>query len=120
MDNVFPSLSTQGFVADRNIIIIKLLQMFMDSDENQSNYYKIQSYKYIVNNNPVGYDTANAIKLALTILYNNFFTNVNIDVEYNFIESESIYLYNVSIVGTYNGSQYELSKTISNNILLGD
>lgn len=120
MDNIFPSLSTQGFIVDRNIILKKLLQMFMDSDENQSNYYKIQSYKYIVNNNPAGYETANAIKLALTVLYSYYYTNLNIDVEYTFVESESIYLYNVSIVGTYNGSTYELVKTISNNILLGD
>ncbi len=117
---IFPSLSTAGFITDRNIIIKKLLYMFVDSDENQSNYYEIKSYKYIVNENEDGYATANAIKLALSVLYNHFYDSVTIDVTYEFIASNSIWVYSISISAIYNTTTYTLKKDIANNILIGE
>ncbi len=116
----FPSLSTAGFIGDRNIIIKKLLYMFVDSDENQSNYYKIKSYKYIVNENEDGYATANAIKLSLAVLYSFYFDTSTIDVTYEFVENKSIWVYSISITAIYNTTTYTLKKDIANNILIGD
>ena len=48
MSVVFPSLSTDGYIKDRSLIIKKVMEMFVSSDENQSNFYQIESYKFIV------------------------------------------------------------------------
>lgn len=119
-EKVFPSLSTTGYISDRNIIITKMLHMFIDSDENQSNYYNIKSFKYIIANNTEGYETANAIKLGLTSLCSSYFDTVNVDVTYEFLTEKSFWVYSISITAVYNGTTYELKKEIANNILIGE
>lgn len=118
-NTIFPSLSTTGFISDRNLLIKKLIQMFVDSDENQSNYYSVKSFKYIVNENEDGYATANAIKTALYVLYNYYYDSSTIDVTYEFTD-QSIWVYSVSISAIHNGTTYVLSNKISNNILIGE
>lgn len=118
-ETIFPSLSVAGHLTDRNLIIKKLLYMFVDSDENQSNYYNIKSYKYIVNENEDGYATANAIKVALMALYNVFYDSVTVDVTYE-LTVNSIWVYSVSISAIHNTTTYTLKKDIANNIIIGE
>lgn len=119
MIKAFPSLSSAGFIQDRNLIIKKLLQMFVASDENQSNFYNIKSYKYIVNSNEDGYETANEIKKALVDLYKEYFDSVDIEVGNEFIEKSSTYVYTLSITAIFDTQTFTLTDKISNNILLG-
>lgn len=119
-EKIFPSLSTAGYVTDRNIILKKLLHMFVASDENQSNYYNVKSHKYIINENEDGYATANAIKQALTVLYGYYYDSVTVDVSYEFIENKSTWVYSINITAIYKTTTYTLKNEIANNILIGE
>lgn len=119
MSTVFPSLSSAGYISDRNIIIKKLLRMFITSDENQSNILPIYSYKYIINTNEEGYESANEMKKALTDMYKEYYDTVSVNVGYEFIEKNSTYVYSLSITAIYDGTTYTMDEKIANNILLG-
>lgn len=117
---LFPSLSTDGFVEDRNIIIRKLLEMFVACHENQSVFYNTKSYKYIVNTFEPGFYTADEIKKALESMYGAYFDSSTINVDNEYKEEEAVFLYSISITATYHGVTYNLSKTISESIVIRD
>lgn len=118
MSTVFPSLSTDGYIADRSLIIKKVIEMFIASDENQSNFYPIESYKYIVSTNEHGYPVVNAVKMALIKLYSEYFDDVLINVKDNFDSENSIYFYSIDVVAYYRKQKYEISKTVTEDIVM--
>ena len=42
MSTVFPSLSTDGYIEDRGLIIKKIMEMFVSTFENQSNVFPVR------------------------------------------------------------------------------
>ena len=73
MSTVFPSLSTDGYISDRGLIVKKIMEMFVSSFENQSNVFPVRSYKYIVNHNEHGMDVATKIENELGSMYEVYF-----------------------------------------------
>lgn len=115
---VFPSLSTDGYIEDRNIIIKKILEMFVASDENQSNFFSVKSYKYIVNSHDAGFSVSDEIKKALVDMYSHFFETTTVEVGSTFKEEDSMYLYTISVSAVYAGRIYTLTKDISESIVI--
>ena len=118
MSVVFPSLSTDGYIKDRSLIIKKVMEMFVSSDENQSNFYPIESYKFIVSNNTHGYDVSNAIKLALIKLYSVYFDDVLVNVKDDYDNENSIYFYSIDVTAYYNKQRYEISRVVTEDIVM--
>lgn len=118
MSVLFPSLSTDGYIEDRSLIIKKVLEMFIASDENQSNYYPIESYKYIISVNEHGYNVSNAVKIALINLYKEYFDDVLVNVKDDFDSENSIYFYTIEVTAYYKKQKYEISKTVTEDIVM--
>lgn len=118
MNNVFPSLSTDGFVVDRGLILKKTMEMFFSTFENQSNVFPVRSYKFIVNNFEHGMEVANRIELELGAMYEVYFDTTNIKVDYSLDVDKSIYFYSIGVICYYDGKKYELTKTMTENIVM--
>lgn len=114
---VFPSLSTDSFIEDRNIIVSKLIEMFTASFENQSNYYPITSYKYIVNTYEQGSEVANKMETALENLYRVYFDTVTVKVNHDLSKDNSMYLYSIEIIAYYDKVKYEITREMSEDII---
>ncbi len=81
-DNVKPSLSTDGWIANSALKLDDLLADFYYSEFSQSTIYygNVASLPYIIQNNrndPVG--TANSIKTTLQLYLNRYFNSVTVD-----------------------------------------
>jgi len=112
---VFPSLSGDGYVEDRNVLMSKLFEMFLASDESQSNYTQSQSLKGILNSETVDeYSRREDIRKALVILYEPYYDTVEVSVNIETTEN-NMSVYDVSIDTVYNGEDYALNQNISND-----
>lgn len=110
---VFPSLSADGWIKDRNILVNKLFEMFMASDKSQSNFRDVQSLKYILNEEKLSTEErANMIKDSLEKLYRAYFEIVNVTVEVSV--KDGIVDYGTRVYIIDNGLRFEVSKDISN------
>ena len=118
MSTVFPSLSTDGYIEDRGLIIKKIMEMFVSSFENQSNVFPVRSYKYIVNHNEHGMEVSTKIENELGSMYEVYFDSTTVKVDYLFDEEKSIYLYSIGVVCFYQGKKYDLTKQMSESIVI--
>lgn len=111
-----PSLSVDGFITNKNAIMVKLFEYFLTSDYSQSTTFRgdIASLKYLIATYETNIELKNTIITTLTRLYGAYFKTPLINVD--FIESEdtSIIKYVIDIKCWDDGSvEYSLSKEIT-------
>ena len=83
INNAIPSLSTDGFITNKNLQMTKLFGYFMAADYSQSTFFKgkVHSLKYILAQYPNPGSAAMAIQTSLKNLYGNYYDKVNAYVE---------------------------------------
>jgi len=112
---VFPSLSSDGFISDRSVLMSKLFEMFLASDASQSNYTTAQSLKSILNSETVDdYAKRDDISKALNKLYAPYYDTVDVNVT-NDVSNTNVEMFDVSIKTVYGGNDYALSQSLSND-----
>lgn len=124
MKAALPTLSSsQNYLTDDRSIMNKLYEYFVTSEWSQSNTYrdKIASLKYIAasGNNSIRTMEEN-IKQSLRILYVNYFSEVEIEVQVIESEETSKVSYVINIIAkTKTGSTLSLDKTLTleNNVI---
>jgi len=80
MDAV-PTLSLDGFVTNKEIMMIKLYEYFLCSDYSQSNtfYGTVVSLKYILSEAKDGVELKGMVDEALSLMYESYFRAVTVD-----------------------------------------
>lgn len=110
---IIPSLSTDGFIDQGNMIMNKLFEYFLASDYSQSNNFigTIKSLKYLLSANMKPNDLANKVKEALYLLYSNYFDNVSVTCDV-ISEDRAKYRIYIEIKGDRDGNRHTLSKEL--------
>ena len=114
MNSVLPSLSDEGFITNKDIIIAKLFKYFLASNFSQSNtfYGDIASLNYIIANNVPDDKLKADLETTLIKLYSRYFDKVDFIAT---IETDYTDVAKVYIEGTLqdNGNTYTLSKVVA-------
>lgn len=107
-----PTLTTDGWVTNKNLQLVKIFEYFLASDYSQSNTFNgmIASLKYIITMNHTVDETTEAIERTLTKLYASYYDTVSIIVDVTEDDDNGIVNYTINVVCTYDGLQYVLSK----------
>ena len=118
MGDVFPSLSSDGFIENRSILSKKLFDMFIASDMSQSNFKDCQSLKYILNSETVDeYSKKDDIKKALETLYSAYFDS-SIATVTSITTEDNVIVYKMKVDCVYNGVTYSTGGSISKDYYL--
>lgn len=112
--STLPSLSIDGYITNRHVIMYKLWLYFLASEYSQSNIWRKQIYslKYILNTIDDKMDIGREIELALTKLYENYFDNVQAVCVTNVINVSKIHI-TISLVCEYDKNTYTLKQELS-------
>lgn len=108
----FPSLSGDGYITDRNIIVNKLFEMYLASNENQSNIKSARSLKYIMSlEGKSDYDLKIELEKDINKLYINYFDTVSVDI--TIVSRDGTIHYMIKIEAYYNGIAYKLDPSLN-------
>lgn len=114
MNSVLPSLSDEGFITNKEVIIAKLFKYFLASNYSQSNtfYGDISSLNYIIATNTPNDKMRADLETTLIKLYGRYFDSVDFNVN---IETDNTDVAKIYIDGTLqDGTKtYNLSKTVA-------
>ena len=83
INNAVPSLSSDGFITNKNLQMTKLFGYFMAADYSQSTFFKdsVYSLKYILAQYTNPATAAVAIETALKELYKKYYDKVTVFVD---------------------------------------
>lgn len=113
-EKLFPSLSTDGWIKDKNILMQKLFEMFLASDFSQGTFQDAESLKYILNKSGLTDDARRSeIKTSLERLYRLYFSTVIVDVEYE--AKDGLVSYSIAISAVYDNQTYNLENSIKSD-----
>ena len=115
MVGAIPHLSVDGWIKNKEIIMLKLFEHFIASEYSQSNIYQgtVVSLKYLTHNHTEVYDLQQAISLALTKMYEAYFKHVEVIITVKEVDTANL---DISIdidAMDYDDVRYSLSKSIS-------
>ena len=114
MNSVLPSLSDEGFITNKEVIIAKLFKYFLASNYSQSNtfYGDISSLNYIIATNTPNDKMRADLETTLIKLYGRYFDSVDFNVN---IETDNTDVAKIYIDGTLQDgtNTYNLSKTVA-------
>lgn len=114
MNSVLPSLSDEGFITNKEVIIAKLFKYFLASNYSQSNtfYGDISSLNYIIATNIPNDKMRADLETTLIKLYGRYFDSVDFNVN---IETDNTDVAKIYIDGTLQDgtNTYNLSKTVA-------
>jgi hypothetical protein len=114
MNSVLPSLSDEGFISNKEVIIAKLFKYFLASNYSQSNtfYGDISSLSYIIATNIPNDKMRTDLETTLIKLYGRYFDSVDFNVN---IETDNTDVAKIYIDGTLQDGVdvYNLSKTVA-------
>jgi len=116
---VLPTLSTKGFISDENIIMSKLYEYFLTTQNSQSLLYgdDIESYDKIIKNNIVVHkELENDLNNSIYNLYSKYFTDVEPDVKLkeHDINGNSVYKVKIEVsCKGKNNTTLTLSKSLT-------
>lgn len=114
MNSVLPSLSDEGFITNKEVIIAKLFKYFLASNYSQSNtfYGDISSLNYIIATNTPNDKMRTDLETTLIKLYGRYFDSVDFNVN---IETDNTDVAKIYIDGTLQDgtNTYNLSKTVA-------
>jgi len=108
-----PSLSRDGFIVNKQILMLKLYEHFTVADYIQSNTFagKVVSLRYILNESKDQYSMISMVTDHLTRLYEAYFTTVAVDTV--LVPSDSKLELTVNITCTdAQGKIYRLKKLV--------
>ncbi len=113
-EKLFPSLSTDGWVSDKNVLMQKLFEMFLASDFSQGTFDDAESLKYILNKPGLSNeDRISEIATSLDRLYGLYYDSVMVDVDFE--EKDGLVSYSMSISALYDGETYSLENSIKSD-----
>lgn len=119
MAAVIPSLSVDGFITNKDEIMIKLFEHFKSSDKSQSNFYSsVASLKYIINEYNETEDIKRLIISTLRDMYLKYFTSVDVNVTVDEVDGFLELYIDISTISE-NNIKHSLSLSMSgmkNNI----
>lgn len=108
----FPSLSGDGYITDRNVIVNKLFEMYLASNENQSNIMSARSLKYILGLEGLSdYDMKVELEKDMTKLYLHYFDTVDVTITVKLIDATRHYM--IKLTATYNENIYKLDPSLN-------
>lgn len=116
MTPTIPSLQVDGFVVNKNAILVKLFEYFLTSDYSQSTTFRgdIASLKYLIATYESTFELKNDIISTLTRLYGAYFKTPLINVEILEADDTSVIKYVIDIKCWGDDEVlYSLSKEIS-------
>lgn len=115
MATTVPHLSLEGFITNKKIILVKLIEHFLASDYSQSNTFagQIASLKYILYNYATKEELKRNIVATLTNMYMKHFATVDVIVTIDETDDTSEQSINIDILAIdFNDVEYKLSRTI--------
>jgi hypothetical protein len=110
-----PTLSRDGFITNKNIVIKKLFEYFLTSEYSQSNtfYRNISSMKYILSTNKDPYKLKETMENTLLTLYKRYFTVVDVIIDVSENDDSSTIDLTININCKYDNVSYILNRDIT-------
>lgn len=114
MKAMLPTLTIDGYVTNKNIMMRKLWGYFLTSEYSQSNtfYSRICSFKWLLATKDVETDLAKAIEDNLNYLYGKYFDSVVTQVTILDISNTGMCKLKIQLKATDDGKQYDLSQEL--------
>ena len=120
MEVVLPTLTIAGFVTDENVIMSRLYEYFLTTQNSQSVLYSyyINSYYSAIKDNSVDESIVKEnIGSSLSTLYSNYFTNVEVDISLTSRDDSGGSVFSLGIRLTCDsikdGTKYYLNKSMT-------
>ena len=111
---ILPTLTIEGFVESRDIIINRLFMYYKSANYSQTNMYytRIKSLRYTLKRYNGDLDKLkDAISEDLNFLYKKYFDTVEVDIQD--LETDGGVQLDINITCSYKGRKYLLSKSIN-------
>lgn len=119
MISTVPSLTLDGFITNKNIIVAKLWSYYLTSDHSQSTTFRglVQSLKYDLLSSDIDHMLSKNIEKSLEELYGNYFDKAKADVIVKTDKGTNTQYASISLTLTdiddkNNSKKYYLSKEI--------
>lgn len=108
-----PSLTSVGYITNKNLQMTKLFSYFLASDYLQSNVFKgeIKSLKYLLTRSSRPDILRQDLETTLSALYEPYYDNVIVQVDQEDLPNNIVNL-SIGIKATYDGKDYFLYKEI--------
>ncbi len=123
MATTIPHLSLEGFITNRKVIMIKLMEHFLASDYSQSNTFmgQVGSLKYLLEHYRTAHELKRNIIATLYGMYDKHFETIDVMVDVIDVEASSAQTINLDIVAIdFDGEEHTLSRGLQelNGIIL--
>ncbi len=115
MSAALPHLSVEGFITNKNILMVKLFEHFIASEYSQSNIYihKVASLKYLLYHYKETDELYRELTNTLTVMYKCYFETAEVHVDITDDPESSVNEITIDITTTdTNEKIYQLSKSI--------
>jgi len=118
--DALPTLSPEGFITNRTIMMTKLYEYFISSEQSQSNTFfgEVVSLKYIISEAADLAELQAMTVTALTKMYSKYFTSVAVDITVTSTDNTMAITVNIRTVDDV-AKTYQLSEIVNvtdNNI----
>lgn len=102
-----------GYIKDRNVIVNKLFEYFLASNENQSNYASVESGKFVMGlPDLTDYDRGRELEKSLERLYGPYFNSVTAKVTHKKHKTNVDYI--IKIEAIYQDRVFNLDPDLNN------
>jgi len=118
--DALPTLSPEGFITNRTIMMTKLYEYFISSEQSQSNTFfgEVVSLKYILSEAADPTELQDMTLTALTKMYSKYFASVAVDIIVTSTDNTMAISVNIRTVDDV-AKTYQLSEIVNvtdNNI----
>jgi len=118
--DALPTLSPEGFITNRTIMMTKLYEYFISSEQSQSNTFfgEVVSLKYIISEAANPTELQDMTLTALTKMYSKYFASVAVDITVTSTDNTMAISVNIRTVDDV-AKTYQLSEIVNvtdNNI----
>lgn len=114
MKSMIPTLTTDGYVTNKNIIMRKLWEYFVTSEYSQSNtfYAKVSSLKWLIASHKVSSELSRSVEDSLVALYKRYFDNVECDATIESVNNTGMYKLKIGLRAVDGEKTYHLAQEL--------
>ena len=112
MESTLPTLSLDGYLTNKHLLISKLWIYYLASNKSQSNTFSIHSFKYDLSTSTVDRSLASTIENSLSSLFGAYFDKVAADVDVKTDSGTNTQYCKIALTLTDDDKKYYLYKEL--------
>lgn len=112
MKSTLPTLTLDGYLTNKHLLISKLWIYYLASNKSQSNTFSIHSLKYDLNTSRVDRSLASGIESSLVSLFGSYFDKVAADIDVKTDKTTNTQFCKIALTLTDEDKKYYLYKEL--------